>query len=1076
MRVGIDASGTLGRVRAGMISARLGVWIRLLWLLVVLFGFTVLLLVIPELWRTVSTPCLEAPCKPGQPTVEGLELLARIGLPPSIYSGLFMILGLLMSALIPLVMGVVLWKKPRDLVVVSLAFGGVTCSFMGALGIAGWRWLELPQHIFGVVAGSGLAFGLLAFPDGRFVPRWGRWLAYPLVLASLLTFVPASWGGAVAGSAFLLSFPCAFVLLLLRYRRSDYAVQLQLKWVLYGIGTMVLATLDSVLLGRLLPAPWNAPGAPGDIVTALLGVGSIVFFWLCLAVSVYRYNLFDIDLVIRRTLIYGVLTTVVTGGYLLLSVGIPLLLHGSEEALAWYLAVVPAVLVIKPLHGFLARQMLQVVPPRRVDHAEVAPRPVSWVRTLLWGYGFFVLALLFAGIPAGLRVRTLPCTGALCEVQGGRLSAEQAAALGAVGLEASTYAAWTLGAALLVPLFGFVLFALTLQRARGGFVVPLLALGIFSCNAKYPGTLSALAESRPWVNYVDGFLVFVAAALLLPTFFAFPDGRFVPRWSRWLILPNILVALGMVLALSPQLLPGSQSLLAQPWLAQVGVPLLGGWNISLGVLALACLIYRYCRLESSAARRQIRWVLFGLVVSTVLGFALEALGQVAGSVPRLYLLLDTASTLNILFFMTCLALAMLTDNLFDVGMVMRRTLLYSGLMLGVLMLYGAFVVGAGLLGLESGSLLASLLAALTVALAIHPLRSRLQRGVNRLLYGQRSEPYEIVSSLTERLAGLLEPAQVFPVTVETVARALKLPFAEIALGPEGHVVASFGTTVGQVEHMPLHYAGQDVGRLSVSPREGETQLSRADRRLLTDLAGQVSVSAHAYVLGADLERSRLRLVSAREEARRQLGNDLHDSVGHALAGLMRRAEMASNLLERDPVRAKELLSDLAEGSRAAATQVRALAHSLHPPELELLGLVGAVRETVEGGVVDEGSTGVQVTLSAEELPRLPAAVEVAAYYTVREALHNVYRHAHARHAWVRLERCEHVTLGWRTLETPVLVLEISDDGRGLTVQDCPGLGLRSMQGRAAELGGRCTVTAREGGGTRVLAQLPLLEP
>jgi signal transduction histidine kinase len=199
------------------------------------------------------------------------------------------------------------------------------------------------------------------------------------------------------------------------------------------------------------------------------------------------------------------------------------------------------------------------------------------------------------------------------------------------------------------------------------------------------------------------------------------------------------------------------------------------------------------------------------------------------------------------------------------------------------------------------------------------------------------------------LEASLEPAKVLPQTVTTIAQVLKLPFVEIALCQEGNLqtVSSVGKAKPFSETFPLIYAGERIGELRVAPREGESKLSQADHHLLNDLSRQVGVAAHALLLQADLERSRLRVVSAREETRRRLGNDLHDSVGHQLAGLMRRAETASNLLERDPTAARKLLGELVQGSQGAIEHVRALAHQLHPPELEVLGLADAIREKVQ---------------------------------------------------------------------------------------------------------------------------------
>ena len=217
---------------------------------------------------------------------------------------------------------------------------------------------------------------------------------------------------------------------------------------------------------------------------------------------------------------------------------------------------------------------------------------------------------------------------------------------------------------------------------------------------------------------------------------------------------------------------------------------------------------------------------------------------------------------------------------------------------------------------------------------------------------------------------------------------------------------------------------------------------------------------HAVRLTADLQRSRERLVATREEERRRLRRDLHDGLGAQLAGLNVQAGTLRRLIPQDPGAADELVVELREELRGAIADIRRLVYDLRPPALDDLGLVEALRQLAER--YDSKDEPLRVVVEApEDLPDLPAAVEVAVYRITQEALTNVARHARATTCVVRLAVNDDVTL------------EIVDDGVGIPAGRSAGVGLSSMHERAAELGGSCAVEISPEGGTRVLARLPL---
>jgi signal transduction histidine kinase len=340
--------------------------------------------------------------------------------------------------------------------------------------------------------------------------------------------------------------------------------------------------------------------------------------------------------------------------------------------------------------------------------------------------------------------------------------------------------------------------------------------------------------------------------------------------------------------------------------------------------------------------------------------------------------------------------------------------------------------------------------------------------INRLMYGERDDPYAVLSRLGSRLEATLVPEAILPTLVETVAQALKLPYVAIALkqGDEFSLAASYGLSQDSPLILPLVYQTETIGQLRLSPRAPGEAFTVADRRLLEDIARQAGVAAHAVRLTSDLQRSRERLVTAREEERRRLRRDLHDGLGATLAALHLQAGAIRTLMRHDLAEADAEMLELQAEIRSAIADIRRLVYALRPPTLDELGLVGAIRQYAAQydlpGTQSESDGCLRVAVETPEpLPALSAAVEVAAYRIVQEALTNVARHAHASTCTVRLAI------------TDAFQLEISDDGVGFRPESGAGVGLLSMRERAAEAGGSCLVESAPGRGTRILVHLPL---
>jgi signal transduction histidine kinase len=574
------------------------------------------------------------------------------------------------------------------------------------------------------------------------------------------------------------------------------------------------------------------------------------------------------------------------------------------------------------------------------------------------------------------------------------------------------------------------------------------------------GRPDALAVLGAWLQSWYWFVLLGVVFVYLPLLF--PDGR-LPSRRWWPVAGAAAVAVigASVLGMLTETLSGQEvdyrihNPAGIDGLAPVEeLPVFGALSIALGfavIGAVAAVVVRFRR-SHGAERQQMKWFLFA-VAPTVLA-PLDGVLPVVGNVVFAWLLIALP---------VAVAVAVLRYRLDGIDIVINRTLVYGAMTVMVVGVY-VFVVGylAAVFRREN-DLVVSLIATGLVAVLFAPARDRLQKAVDRLLYGQRSEPYSALAQLGERLEATLAPDAVLPAIVSTVREALRLPYAAIRLTSDATQISA-GEIVATTEILPLTHHGAPVGELVLGLRPGEGTFSPADRRLLADLARQAGVAVSAVRLTADLQQSRERLVAAREEERRRLRRDLHDGLGAQLAGLTVQTGVLRGLIGRDPGAAEELAGELREELRTAIADIRRLVHGLRPPALDELGLVGALQRLAEGIGADAAGPRISVEVP-HGLPPLPAAVEVAVYRIVQEAVTNVVRHSDATSCGVRvIAGREHLTV------------EVTDDGRGLSRGTRePGVGLCSMRERAAEVGGTCRVEEAPGSGTRVVARLPLTE-
>ena len=703
---------------------------------------------------------------------------------------------------------------------------------------------------------------------------------------------------------------------------------------------------------------------------------------------------------------------------------------------------------------------------------------ISWIRILRSRWLFFArvvwlavgvlsVSLFAAGIPVEFAQLMLGCPTSAC-ASSGQMAPVELSLLEKLSFSLAFFAAYGIALEIVfASLFASVAVLIFWRKSTDRLALFVsLSLLLFG-TATHPSTMDALVAVYPiWRLPVDG-LHFLGSASFSLFLYLFPDGRFIPRWTRW-------VALVWIAWLLPRYwIPDWPPSGTDTWLA---VPNTIVWLSALGV-AVYGQLYRYRRVSNQVQRQQTKWAVFGIAIALTgflgVNIALSTTVPTVTSAGELATLMVGAALMYgaLLLIPLSIGVALLRFRLFDVDVLINRALVYGALTVCVTSLYILVVGYLGVLFRTSSNLSISLLAAGLVALLFQPLRQSLQHGVNRLMYGERDDPYAVLSRLGQRLEATFAPEAVLPTIVQTVKESLKLPYAAITLRQNDTfaIAAEVGAPVNSTLQLPLVYQNETVGQLLLAPRAPGESFSPVDRRLLEDLAREAGVAVYAVRLTsdlqrltADLQRSREGLITAREEERRRLRRDLHDGLGPTLASLAQRLDTARFLVPRDPDAAIALLEDLKAQAKATIADIRQLVYALRPPALDELGLVSAIREHA---LAYNQVNGLHISIEApERLPPLPAAVEVAAYHIALEALTNVARHAQAQTCRIRLWLAD----GLR--------LEITDDGGGLPKDYRPGVGVTAMRERSTELGGECLIELGPARGTRVYVWLPLPPP
>jgi signal transduction histidine kinase len=658
-----------------------------------------------------------------------------------------------------------------------------------------------------------------------------------------------------------------------------------------------------------------------------------------------------------------------------------------------------------------------------------------------------------SAMPARVRVTTaaIPIAAVVLAVAGA-LSAVWARAGGAADPVSAASLASTIT---LVAVAGCVL-ALARPGNRVGWVMALAAAvwgagegsfdmavrGIVTAPGTVPGA-GALAVAGASLRAVGWF----GAAVLLPV--SFPDGRLPgPRW-RWLayVAAAAVAATGLGTAFAADV--ESTELHTAGWhnplpLTGIGDPL-ASLSLLLMVVTVvggvAALVSRF-RHGDAPMRRQL------LTFAAAAALPLLVVPTAFGAGWPSWIFAVSVAPLPV-----AVVVAILTGGVFDLATVANRSLVWVTLSAAVVGVYALVIAGTGSMLRDTHAHWLPWLGAGVVAVCFAPLRDVLQGAADRVTYGHWREPYEVLAGLSPRVGAAPGTSEVLAGVVAELHDTLGLRGAALR-DTAGRIIA--GSPGPESTVVPLTAYGRPAGELLFA--EPASPLRPADRRVLDDLAGQLAVLMHARALTEDLRRARERLVLAREEERRRLRRDLHDGLGPALAGFMLKVDNARALVAGEPATAEHDLMVLRDDIQGTVVDVRRLVEGLRPPAIDELGLGPALTQAVNR-LATRMSIDVVV---ADPLAAVPAAVEVAVYRIVCEAVANAVRHASARTCTVTVR-----------VDGASLVALVSDDGVGLVPAGASrGHGLATMRERAEELGGTLGI---HGGadGTMVTATLPL---
>jgi signal transduction histidine kinase len=594
-----------------------------------------------------------------------------------------------------------------------------------------------------------------------------------------------------------------------------------------------------------------------------------------------------------------------------------------------------------------------------------------------------------------------------------------------------------------------------------------------------PGGLGAV-DLFAWLS---GWIALIAACIPL-IFLLFPDGH--PPTRRWRPVVVALVV-GIVLAILLSMFsPGTFEFMNGTTTISIenplGIEALKGtlraalsWFSALvllvaGLAAVVSLVLRWRRAVGDE-RQQIRWV------ATAAGFA----GAAAVAVFVTGAVWGESSTANNAAFFSLLisaglgvpvatGIAVLKYRLYDLGLVVKKTLVFAVVATMITALYGLliFAIPAMVVGVGSGGGFSpwQFLVTMAIALSFAPVRRRARRVADRIVYGGRATPYEVLSEFSERLGETYSTDDVLPRMAQLLAASTGAGEVRVLLRRGGELVPAAvwperaegdpdGRSAGEVTAIPVIHQGEELGAISLA-MSARDPMDPAKEQLVRDVAAQAGLVLRNVRLIDDLRESRRRIVAAQDERAKRLERNIHDGAQQQLVALAVKLRLAQQLAERDPAKTAEMLGDLQGDANDALENLRDLARGVYPPLLADKGLRAALEAQAR-------KSAVPVRIEGDGTGRYPPEVEATVYFCALEALQNVAKYADARDAAVSLVPAD-----------GGLTFVVSDDGRGFDPGAVPsGSGLQGMRDRVDALGGHLSIESTPGRGTTVTGHVPI---